>query len=243
LNESDIYREWAPPAPWRGAVACCWEQHVGTDRTQRVLPDGHADLLFLDSGESSVVGLYDCANLAWLPAGTRIRGIRLQPAAVAAALRVPASSLRDRTVAADAVVGSRAARALRDPKRLDSWLRSLEPNQPVQAAIREMSTRPVALVADRIAISERHLRRLFLEHTGLAPKTLQRILRFQTFVQTSDTGAIIAHAAAEAGYADQPHASRETCRLAGIAPTQLAAERRHSSQGHGRRNARDEDQS
>src|ERR1700730_9593969 len=45
LNESDLYREWAPPEQWRHAVACVWEQRVVTDRLQRVVPDGHADLL------------------------------------------------------------------------------------------------------------------------------------------------------------------------------------------------------
>src|SRR5215210_2636008 len=50
LNEADIYREWEPPPEWRHAVACLWEQRVGVERVQRVVPDGHADLLVHDSG-------------------------------------------------------------------------------------------------------------------------------------------------------------------------------------------------
>ena len=57
LNESDIYREWEPPPGWRHAIACLWEQRVGAARVQRVLPDGHADVLFYGSGEVGIVGV------------------------------------------------------------------------------------------------------------------------------------------------------------------------------------------
>jgi AraC-like DNA-binding protein len=226
LNEADIYREWTPPGPWRAVVACCWEQRVGSARTQRVLPDGHADLLFLDSGEIQIVGLHDQVDLTSLPAGTHITGIRLQPAAVAEAFRFPASSLRNQTLAAQDVIGARAARAMRDPKRRDAWLRSIEPDPRVELAIRGLAARPVAEVAGSLQMSDRHLRRLLLEHTGLPPKALQRILRFQKFVRAGDAGATLADAATHAGYADQPHLSREARALAGITPARLIAERR-----------------
>jgi AraC-like DNA-binding protein len=45
LNETDIDRGWAPPPEWDHAVVCCWEQAVSRDRVQRVVPDGHADML------------------------------------------------------------------------------------------------------------------------------------------------------------------------------------------------------
>ena len=226
MNETDIYREWAPPGPWRAAVACCWEQHVGSARTQRVLPDGHADLLFPGSGEIQIVGLHDRVDLVPLPAGTRITGIRLRPAAVAEAFRFPASSLRNQTLAAQDVIGARAARALRDPKRRDAWLRSIQPDPRAELAIRGLAARPVAEVADSLQMSDRHLRRLLLEHTGLSPKALQRIVRFQKFVRAGDAGATLADAAALAGYADQPHLTREARALAGLTPARLIAERR-----------------
>jgi len=68
LYEWDIYREWAPPLPWQRAVVCCWEQRVGAGRTQRVVPDGCADVLLFDDGHIEVVGLHDIATLADLPA-------------------------------------------------------------------------------------------------------------------------------------------------------------------------------
>jgi AraC-like DNA-binding protein len=229
LNEADIYREWAPPESWRAAVACCWEQRVGLARTQRVLPDGHADLLFPDSGDVQVVGLHDQVDLVPLPAGMHVTGIRLRPAAVAEAFRFPASSLRNQTLAAQDVIGARAARAMRDPKRRDAWLRSIQPDARVELAILGLTARPVAEVAGSLQMSGRHLRRLLLEHTGLAPKALQRIVRFQKFVRAGDAGATLAGAAAYAGYADQPHLSREARALAGITPAQLIAERKQGT--------------
>jgi hypothetical protein len=90
LNETDIYQEWSPPPVWRHAVWCLWEQRVGGARVQRVLPDGHADLLFYGSGEAEVVGIADVVAWPEQTAGTVIRGIRIRPEAVGAALRSPA---------------------------------------------------------------------------------------------------------------------------------------------------------
>lgn len=78
-----------------------------------MLPDGHADLLFSGSGEIQIVGLHDQVDLAPLPVGTHVTGIRLRPAAVAEAFRFPASSLRNQTFAAQDVIGARAAGAMR----------------------------------------------------------------------------------------------------------------------------------
>ena len=45
MDGTDIYREWAPPAAWRAAVACRWEQRVNAGRRHRVVPDGCADVV------------------------------------------------------------------------------------------------------------------------------------------------------------------------------------------------------
>lgn len=62
------------------------------------MPDGHADLIFFDSGEVRVAGMHDRVDEPPLPAGTVARGVRLRPEAVASAFRIEAHHLRNRSV-------------------------------------------------------------------------------------------------------------------------------------------------
>lgn len=225
MNEADVYREWAPPAPWRHAVACLWEQRVTRSRVHRVVPDGHADVLFHGTGAVEVVGVADAVALPELPAGTTIRGLRLRPEVVGAAFRVPASALRGSTLPGEAVLGTPAARRLGDPRHLDAWVRSIQPEPRVAAALRLLRVDRVDDVAAALSVSPRHLRRLVLQHVGLTPTTFRSVLRFQRFVRAADRGAPLAAAASEAGYADQPHCSREVRRFAELTPAQLVRQR------------------
>jgi AraC-like DNA-binding protein len=226
LNEPDIYREWAPPAGWQHAVVCCWEQQVSAQRLQRVLPDGHADLLIYDSGLVEIVGLYDEVARPVLLGGTHLQGIRFRPAAVAAAFHTPASSLRNRSIPADSVVGSRQARRLADREGIDAWIRSIAPSRRASAAVDLLATRPVEQVAAELGVTGRHLRRIVLAEVGLPPKVYQQVVRLQRFVRAVDAGVPLAMAAATAGYADQPHLTREVRRFSGLTPAPLILERR-----------------
>jgi AraC-like DNA-binding protein len=226
LNEPDLYREWAPPPAWAHAVACCWEQRVSSTRVQRVLPDGHADVLFYDSGRIEIVGLHDEVALPVLPAGTCLRGIRFRPAAVAASFKTPASGLRNRSLPADNVLGSRHVCRLRDRVGVDAWIRSIEPSLRTSAALDLLATRPVDEVAAELAVTGRHLRRIVLAEVGLTPKMYQQVVRLQRFVRAVDAGAPLAVAAAKAGYADQPHMTRDVRRFSGLTPADLAHQRR-----------------
>jgi AraC-like DNA-binding protein len=226
LNEPDTYREWAPPVGWGHAVACLWEQRVSSERVQRVLPDGHADLLIHDSGLIEIVGLSDEVALPVLPAGASLHGIRFRPAAVGAAFRTSASSLRNRSVPADDVLGSRQARRLADRDTIDVWIRSIEPTRLATAAVNLLATRSVDAAAEALGVTGRHMRRIVLEQVGLAPKVYQQVVRLQRFVRAVDAGAPLAAAAATAGYADQPHATRDVRRFARLTPALLAQERR-----------------
>lgn len=225
LNESDTYREWAPPDPWRQVVACCWEQRVHHDRVQRVLPDGHADVLLYGSGEVHLVGVYDRVDLPVLPRGTVIRGIRLRPEAVASAFRLDASELRNLTVPGEDLIGTRATRRLYDEHALDAWIRSIEPDRRTAAAIELLQTGSIGHVAARLGISTRQLQRSIEANVGLSPKTLQRVMRLQRFLGHAERRRDLAAASADAGYADQSHLTREVCALSGLTPARLLTER------------------
>lgn len=225
MTELDTYREWAPPQEWRHAVACCWEQEVFADRVQHVLPDGHADLLVYQSGRVEVVGLHDRVALPALPRGTRIWGVRLRPEAVAPAFRTSGASLRNVTVPGEDVFGNRQAAQLVDHRGVDRWLRSVEPDGRTGAATRLLASHTVSDVAAQLGITDRQLRRVLLSGVGLAPKTYQRVLRLRRFLAAAEMRPDLAAAAAEAGYADQSHLTRETRALAGQTPGRLLERR------------------
>jgi AraC-like DNA-binding protein len=61
---------------------------------------------------------------------------------------------------------------------------------------------------------------------GYGPKTLDRVLRFRRFVSQAPGVAAregdLARIAADLGYADQAHMTRDCLNLSGMPPTQLA---------------------
>nr|WP_169745164.1 helix-turn-helix domain-containing protein [Cryptosporangium arvum] len=195
---------------------------------QRVLPDNCADVLVTADGRAVLVGPPTRVELPRLVAGTRIAGLRIEPYAVRAIFGVDADELTDRTVGLDALLGDRAARRVAEeiwdgvPRQ---W-RDVRPD-PATVGIVEALTSAgapsVDAVAERAGYSPRHLRRLVRAETGLSPKTLQRVARLHEFLQRAGEG--LGPAAAAAGYADQPHATREIGALTGLTPRLLLAER------------------
>jgi AraC-like DNA-binding protein len=87
----------------------------------------------------------------------------------------------------------------------------------------------VRSLSSALGTSERQLLRRFDSAVGYGPKTLDRILRFQRFVARAPLAARgeegLARIAAEVGYADQAHLSRECVRLSGLTPARLVASR------------------
>ncbi|HEX4705986.1 MAG TPA: helix-turn-helix transcriptional regulator, partial [Pseudonocardiaceae bacterium] len=83
---------------------------------------------------------------------------------------------------------------------------------------------PIPDVADRFGLSERQFRRRFVTAVGYGPKTLTSVLRLgRAMRRLYDPTHRAADVAIAAGYADQPHMTREMRRLAGITPGELAA--------------------
>ncbi|GAA2206366.1 hypothetical protein GCM10009850_018240 [Nonomuraea monospora] len=81
--------------------------------------------------------------------------------------------------------------------------------------------RSVAEVAWDLGYSERQLHRRSLLAFGYAPKTLQRIVRFQHALRLARAGVPLAQVAITAGYADQAHLSNDVKRLSGVQMSHL----------------------
>ncbi len=237
------YRELAPPVPFRNEIYCLWVSvtpaHEGTHAP--VLPDACTDLIWQSDVGAYVAGPDTGPNPALLPPGTVVVGARFRPGAGGAAFGVPLSELLDQRVdAADLpavpsrrLPGSLApAEAMRRVAGIAAELVTEHPpDRLVLDAARRLS-RPgerADLVAGRLGISERQLRRRCQAAAGYGPRMLTRVLRFRRFLSRIDAvgaAADLALIAAETGYADQAHLTRESTRLAGLPPAALARARR-----------------
>lgn len=240
VAERSSYREFAPPVEWAGVARCGWVQRIAADAgpfRQRVLPDGHADLVVDGRGSAVLVGPATGVALPTLAAGTTVRGLRWRFDGVRPVFGVPASALTDTAVPLEALLDGPRVRALTDAvgcadpaavRSVGRWLADVNPDVRVAAAARLLWNGPgldVADVAARIGLSGRQLRRALHVEVGLGPKTFQRIGRLQRFLALAEAGPGrgLAELAAEAGYADQPHLSREARALAGLTAVELLA--------------------
>jgi AraC-like DNA-binding protein len=167
-------------------------------------------------------------------------GVRLAPGRWPALLGVVAPELLDRTIplpevggpwredlleplaeahsdaARLALVETRLLRALRrDPRR--------NGGERLQAAV-DLTTRGevrrVSRVAEQAGVSTRQLARLFRESTGMSPKLLAELARFQTVLAALEQPTPVRWAALayRHGYYDQAHLARDFRRFGGISP-------------------------
>jgi AraC-like DNA-binding protein len=234
LNESDMYRELPPPPPIAAHVMCLWTREG--PGAARVLPDGCADIVW--TGEQLLVaGPATRPVVPQVSADATKVGIRFRTGAAAHALGLPAAELRDESTALEDIWGGRgrelAERAAEAPS-VRERLRLLSsavagapaPDPLVRAAVRELADPRVRVfeLCRSLFISERQLRRRIEEAVGYPPRTLARVLRLQRFLRLAERGGDdLARLAAEAGYADQSHLTRECSELGGLPAGALLA--------------------
>jgi AraC-like DNA-binding protein len=241
------YREWPAPAGLRHAITCLWAQVTpdgGQDREALVLPDACSDLIWEQGRGAYVAGPDTGPAPAVLKAGTVVIGIRFRPSAGGPALGLPLSELRDLRVD---LADLRRPDARRLPGTLDPQTAAIRALDLAAALVADGDPDPAAAraavlladpraraedVAAEVGLSLRQLRRRCHAVVGYGPKTLQRVLRFRRFVARLDAGLPggqhahdLAALAAQAGYADQAHLTRECRALAGLTPGALARQR------------------
>lgn len=236
------YREFAPPADLSAALHCLWVSVVSpaAPATQDlVLPDACTDLIW-QSGAGVFVAGPDTRPAPFLrEPGAVLVGARFRPGAGGAALGLPLSELLDLRVAGADVPGVPDGRlsgglppgeALRRVALAAAQMVTQRPPDRLVLEAAHQLDRPGAradLVAKRLEISERQLRRRCQDAVGYGPALLQRVLRFRRFLSRVDAGEAtdLAGLAADVGYADQPHLTRESSELAGLPPAALARTR------------------
>lgn len=225
--------------PWS---TCLWVRRApdagATDA--RVAPDGSLDLLWR-GGKLEIAGPDTVHRRVPLGPGELVCGVRLRPGAARPLLgEVPATAVRDAQPGLD-LLWDAASRRLQDriaaasgpwqaaerlAEALTARLREHRPD-PVAVAVATALDRPrpvgISGLAWEFGYSERQLRRRVLAAAGYGPKTLEQILRFRRSMAASGPGADWSRIAAEQGYADQAHLSRQVRRWSGATPRELAA--------------------
>lgn len=75
-------------------------------------------------------------------------------------------------------------------------------------------------------VSRRQLERDFERWIGASPHHVTQVARVQRMARAARAGATLAHAAAQAGFADQSHMSRAVHQLTGLTPRRFVASQR-----------------
>ena len=179
---SATYRESRAPGPLGPHACCVWSHVAGPGgHVERVLPDGCADVVWIDGEGIVVAGPATREVLVAIPAGGAALGVRFGPGAAGAALGVAARELRDRTVALEDVWGapatelaerlSTAPRASRLSVLAAAFAQRLDgaraPNALVARASGALAAGlPVAAASREVALTDRHLRRRFHDAVG-----------------------------------------------------------------------------
>jgi len=234
------YDESAPVPALAGLVRTVWIQRAGAQPyPQRDLPTGGVELHCRVGGVPRLIGPLTRAHLQVIPPRTTIVGVRFMPGAGTPLLGVPADELVDCAVdlwgpAADAI-GAAVADAPSPQAALLGVQRyltgqELRPDPVVAELVRRLmpwERTGIASLADELALSESQLRRRCLTATGVGPKALQRTLRFQGYLALAQAGfgSGLSDLAAETGYADHAHLTRECVRLTGVTPRELLGDK------------------
>lgn len=248
------YVERSPVPALRHLASQVWVQQIGRDAApyvHRRIPNGSVELVCRIGSAPQVLGPLTEPMVEVLQPGTTIVGLRFVPGAFPVVAGQPASEVVGLALDAEHLWG-RSAAALGEmvgtaasPQEALAAMQlyvheragaGQTPDPLVSEAVRGLMpwrTVDVTSLRASLHISETQLRRRCRTAIGLAPKALHRMLRFQGFLALVQQAIAQGRAASDdglgllalrAGYADQPHLTRECVRLTGVSPRVFIAE-------------------
>lgn len=232
--------------------AASWDYRGQPPYRQLIVPYPHVHLSFVvrdsDSAEAGAEPTATVHGVArghvsrTLAGSGRVFGVAFRPGGFRPILGRPVATLTDRSVPAGEVFGDAVPRravvaATDEPGQLrvvEQFLRAhLPPRDPAAADAAGIVARIAADpgltrvddLAARLGTSVRRLQRRFAEHVGIGPKRVIRRYRLREVTELLARGVAIdwARLAAELGYADQAHLTRDFTTLVGEPPTRHAA--------------------
>jgi AraC-like DNA-binding protein len=197
---------------------------------QKIVPYPHVHLSFRD-GVIEVHGVSSGHILKELDGSGRVFGVAFQPGRFRPFLGAPVRSITDRSVPAAWIF-----RGLPDEAEVHTVEAMLRANLPARDPRAELAhvivnriiAEPAITRIDRLArdvgLGVRQLQRLFAEHVGVGPKWVIRRYRLHEAAARAAAGADLdlVRLAAELGYSDQAHLTRDFTALVGEPPARYA---------------------
>lgn len=232
-----------PPLSLAPFVDFCWivrwDLRGQPDHEQTILPLPNVNLGFEETG-AGIYGVDRTLFTRRLSGTGKALGIRFRPGGFRPFWGGPVSELTDRVVPAASLFGPAAARACErvmaadgDAEMIDRAAALLLGVLPVPDPVTDQAAKLVALITedqtlrrvDELAavsgLTVRGLQRLFAEYVGVSPKWVMRRARLHEAALRVDSGDPVdwAQLAADLGYADQAHLSRDFTATLGVSPT------------------------
>lgn len=220
-----------------------WDLRDRPPHRQQVLTHPSVHVSFHSDGTARVVGVRRGEFVEEISGRGRVVGVRFRPGGFRPFLAAPVSTLTDRSLDIEEVFGpaGRAAAdaVIADPDpagaavRVEALLRGRRPApdpliSEVGAMVDRIADEPeitrVATLAETTGSSPRRLQRLFAEYVGAGPKWVIRRHRIQEAAGRVAAGGHIdcAALAADLGYADQAHFTRDFTAAVGLPPAGYA---------------------
>ncbi|MFI5492259.1 DUF6597 domain-containing transcriptional factor [Actinoplanes sp. NPDC051859] len=219
-----------------------WDLRGQDPYEQQVLPYPAVNMTF-KPGRCRIAGVPRGRFTEVLHDAGRVFGVRFHPGGFHPFLGAPVASITDRFLAIDDVFGpagqalAEAVLAADDEAAvavMDEFLTTRAPEQPEPSAqlaaaivartVAEPGITRVDDLAREFDLTMRQLQRLFADYVGVSPKWVIRRHRLHEAAARAaagthpDLGAL----AAELGYSDQAHLTRDFASMVGVPPSQYA---------------------
>jgi AraC-like DNA-binding protein len=219
-----------------------WDLRGRPPHEQKVLSHPNVHLVF-EAPASAVYGVQRGVFERRLEGAGHVFGVKFRPGAFRPLFGAPVADLADRAVPATELFGPAVAETERAvlgtsdvavmTEEAEGFLRGLLPEpdpvaDQVAAIVARITDTPSLLKVDEIAaeqgLSVRSLQRLFAEYVGAGPKWVLRRARLHEAATRAEQGVGIdwADLAADLGYSDQAHLTRDFTAAVGVPPARYS---------------------
>jgi AraC-like DNA-binding protein len=218
-----------------------WDLTGQPSHTQQVLSHPVVNIVF-EVDEARVVGVQTRIGARTLTGADWALGVMFRPGGFSPFWTRSAQELVDRTLLVSEVFGPsgedlwravRRAGPARSHQVVDAFLadrlpRKDHPGETVAALVEGVAADPAMVrvedLAERAGLSSRQLQRRFADHVGVSPKWVIRRYRLYEAAERAarGTNVVWADLAAELGFSDQAHLTREFTDALGMAPERYA---------------------